>query len=73
MVECIEESGIKILEDGTFEEFDSLKFVSFVVVIEEKFDINFPDNLLLMEHFVDVEVLCNIVQNVIDEQKYNDR
>lgn len=67
LIECIEESGITILEDGTLEDIDSLKFISCIVEIERIFEIEFPDDLLLIDYFLDIDSLSKIILNIIEE------
>ena len=44
-----EQNGIVIEQNGNLSDLDSLKLVSSIVDIEDKFNIEFPDELLLMD------------------------
>ncbi len=43
---------------------DSITFITLIVEVEARFDITVPDDVLLMEHFRNVD---NIVQIIIDQ------
>lgn len=46
---CLEENGIEVLNDGTLDNVDSISFISSIVSLEEEFNIEFPDEYLLIE------------------------
>ena len=45
---------------------DSITFVSIIVSIEEIFNIEFPDDLLLLSAFNDSNLLINILDNLLE-------
>lgn len=68
IINCIENIGAYIdyenLENEDFSEFfeDSLTFISFIVELEKNFNIEIPDDMLLMDNFrslKQVEVIIN--------------
>jgi acyl carrier protein len=65
--ECIESNGIVINDDGTFDELDSIKFISSIVNIEQEFDIEIPDEYLLIETMSSFEniktIICEVLQS----------
>jgi acyl carrier protein len=62
--ECIENNGVLINDDGTFEEIDSLRFVSTIVALEEEFDIEIPDEYLTFDTMSSLENIKTIVLNL---------
>lgn len=60
----LEQNGIVIEPNGDLSEFDSLKLVSSIVEIEDKFNIEFPDELLLMDVFIDISSVCQIIRKI---------
>lgn len=65
---CIEENGIIILENGDFENLDSINFISTIVDIESEFDIEFPEEYLLMDTFYNFENIVFIVKKLIENK-----
>ena len=47
---------------------DSITFISIVVEIEAHFDIEIPDNMLLLENFKCVDDIVSIVENEISKK-----
>lgn len=46
-------------------ELDSVDFISFVIDIEEEFDINFPDEFLNKESFIKTQLVLNIIEGLL--------
>jgi acyl carrier protein len=69
ILKCIEENGIVVLEDGNFDNMNSINFISAVVSIESEFDIEFPDEYLLMSTFCDFESVVFIIEDIIKKNK----
>lgn len=67
--ECIEDNGIIVLEDGSFDNIDSINFISAIISIESEFDIEFPEEYLLMSTFCDFDNVVLIVNEIIENQK----
>jgi acyl carrier protein len=65
VLKCIEESGIAVLEDGNFENVNSINFISAIVSLESEFDIEFPDEYLLLSTFCDFENVVLIIGDII--------
>ena len=64
-----EQNGIVIEQNGNLSDLDSLKLVSSIVDIEDKFNIEFPDELLLMDVFIDINPLCQIIQKIKEDKE----
>jgi acyl carrier protein len=71
VLKCIEENGIVVLEDGNFDNMDSINFISAVISIESEFDIEFPDEYLLMSTFCDFKNVVLIVVDISDKKSEN--
>lgn len=64
-----EQNGIAIEQNGNLSDLDSLKLVSSIVDIEDKFNIEFPDELLLMDVFIDINSVCQIIQKIKEDKE----
>ena len=64
-----EQNGIVIEQNGNLSDLDSLKWVSSIVDIEDKFNIEFPDELLLMDVFIDINSVCQIIQKIKEDKE----
>lgn len=65
---CIEESGIDVLESGELDNVESINFISAIISMEQEFDIEFPDEYLLIDIMSNIENICYIVKQVIDNK-----
>lgn len=63
---CIEESGIDVLESGELDNIESINFISAIVNMEQEFDIEFPDEYLLIDTMSNIENICYVVKQVIN-------
>lgn len=45
---------------------DSMQFISFIISVEERFDIEFPDEMLLMENIESLDNFAGIVDLCIE-------
>lgn len=68
ILKCVEENGIIILEDGNFDNLDSLTFISSVIALESEFDIEFPDEYLSTNIFSSLENVALIVNDIINNK-----
>ena len=50
---------------------DSLAFIRFVVALEEEFNIEFPDEKLLMSEMNTVSKILNVVETILTEKHEN--
>ena len=64
IIKILEENGIEIDDDGVLLYVDSLSFISTIVDIEQKFNIEFPDEFLEIGKFDTVEDLVKVVAYV---------
>lgn len=63
--DCLEKNGIVILEDATFDNLDSINFISAIVDLESEFDIEFPDEYLSIELFSEFAQLVFTIKEMI--------
>ena len=47
---------------------DSLQYISFVVLLEQSFDITFPDEELLFNSFSSLHGLITLVENLLESK-----
>ena len=67
VIEIVEENGIEIDDSGSFDNIDSLKFISTLVSIQQAFNIEIPDEYLLGENSINIESLTAIVDNELSK------
>lgn len=77
IIESFEELGIYIdetEEDIDINEYgiDSILYISFIVSLEEKMKMVFPDELLLFENFSSINGFAGLVKELYDEQSNHD-
>ncbi|WP_068619660.1 acyl carrier protein [Paenibacillus tuaregi] len=65
VLDCLEENGIEVLDDGKLNNVDSFAFISAIVSLEEVFDIEFPDEYLLIEKLSNIDNICFIVKQML--------
>ena len=65
IMKCLEETGINVLDDGTFENLDSIMFISLIIELECEFAIEFPDQYLLIENFQNTRDIQLLVENIV--------
>ena len=68
IIKCLDESGIVILEEGSFDNMDSLKFISMIVGMETEFGIEIPDEYLLMNTFTTIEDTVQIIDACLQNE-----
>lgn len=69
VLKCIEENGIIVLDNGNFENVDSMNFISTIISLETEFDIEFPDEYLLMNTFSDFDNAVFIINDLLKAKK----
>lgn len=74
VLEIYDKKGYEIVNldyIGLFDELnlDSLSIITLIVEIETRFDIEIPDNLLLMENFININSIANIIEEQLLKQK----
>ena len=47
---------------------DSIQFISFIISVEEKFDIEFPDEMLLIDNIKSLDNFAGIIDLCIEEK-----
>ncbi len=75
-IQILENMGICILEayedeDVDLREYivDSVQFISLILAVEEAFEFQFPDELLIYDNLKSLNAFVNIVENCCLEQK----
>lgn len=71
IIENIELKGAEINEEGTIEEIDSITFISLVLDLEAEFNIEIPDEYLLMSVFSSVDNIVSIIETLITSKMDN--
>ena len=66
IIEMIELNGAEINEKGEIEDIDSIVFISLVLDLEEEFNIEIPDEYLLMSTFSSIDNITLIINKLID-------
>lgn len=46
---------------------DSIQFISFIITIEEKLEIEFPDELLLYDNLISLNSFCTMLSEVLNK------
>ena len=71
LLKCFEKTGIYIDENG-IEEIqldnyteDSIQFITLIVEIESAFNIEIPDELLVITNFKSIDAVCNMLDGII--------
>lgn len=66
IIDVLEQNGIYISDDWDEElEFDSITFISTVVCLEEVFDVEVPDDMLLFEKFRTFRLYLESMEKVL--------
>lgn len=65
---CLEENGILISNTGELENVDSISFISAIVSLEEEFDIEFPDEYLVQNNMANIDDVCRIVNQLVENK-----
>lgn len=73
ILESLEELGVYIddaEDDIDINEYgiDSFLYISFIVSLEEKLNMSFPDNLLLFDNFSSINGFANLISELIADQ-----
>lgn len=71
IIENIELNGAEINEEGTIEEIDSITFISLVLDLEAEFNIEIPDEYLLMSVLSSVDNIVSIIETLITSKMDN--
>ena len=65
IIEKIELNGAEINEKGEIEDIDSIVFISLVLDLEEEFNIEIPDEYLLMSTFSSIDNITLIINKPV--------
>lgn len=67
--ELASENSIEIDETGMLLDLDSFAFVSFLVSMEDEFEIVFPDTSLNFSNMNNVETIVRVVSLILEENQ----
>jgi len=67
VLNCFEVNGVLVLENGNFENLDSISFISVVVEIEDEFSIEFPDEYLLTNNFKNLNSVLSVIESLVED------
>lgn len=65
IIEIFEENGIDAKNIDSFNDIESIQYISIIVEIEQKFDISLPDYLLALDDILDFDQFVDIVKEII--------
>lgn len=68
----LEENGIEVDDDGGLLNVDSMNFISSIVCLEQEFEIEFPDEYLLIDSLSNIENISVIVEQIISNNQLCD-
>lgn len=69
IIEKVELNGAEINEKGEIEDIDSMIFISLVLDLEEEFNIEIPDEHLIMSTFSSVDNIALIIDKLIENNE----
>lgn len=64
LCKCLEENGVSWGTDGILIDLDSIHFISMIVSIEEEFEVELPDEILLNSNKINIDYLCTIIEEL---------
>lgn len=62
------ENSIEVNSEGKFENFDSIAFLSFLVSLEDEFEITFPDTTLTFANMNSIITIKNIITFLLEDK-----
>lgn len=62
------ENSIEVNNEGKFENFDSIAFLSFLVSLEDEFEITFPDTTLTFANMNSIITIKNIITFLLEDK-----
>ena len=65
IVEIFEENGIDVENADSFNNIESIQYISIIVDIEQKFDVSLPDYILTRDDILNFDQFADIVKEVI--------
>lgn len=73
IVEVLANNGVDATEDISLKEMDSLTYISAISELEERFQTEFPDSMLVRNMFINMDGLCELILfltgNVSEDEK----
>lgn len=67
VVLCLEENGIIVDQNGDLPDIESVVFITMVLSIEERFEIEFPDEYLNVTYFSNVDDILRIIKEIQEQ------
>lgn len=65
IVEIFEENGVDVENADSFNNIESIQYISIIVDIEQKFDVPLPDYILTRDDILNFDQFADIVKEVI--------
>ena len=65
IVEIFEENGVDAENADSFNNIESIQYISIIVDIEQKFDVSLPDYILTRDDILNFDQFADIVKEVI--------
>lgn len=65
IVEIFEENGVDVENADSFNNIESIQYISIIVDIEQKFDVSLPDYILTRDDILNFDQFADIVKEVI--------
>ena len=72
VIECMNNIGVYILEDETnfrIDDYiiDSIMFVSFIIELEQMFDVEIPDEYLVVQRLQTLDDVCEMIHTILKD------
>ena len=64
IMDCLEENGIIVNQDGELPEIESVMFIEMILSIESEFGIEFPDEQLNISFFSSIDDILNMINEM---------
>ncbi len=61
IVEVLAENGVDAASDASLKEMDSLTYISAISELEECFQTDFPDSMLVRNMFINIDDMCELI------------
>lgn len=66
LIKCLDKNGIDLIDESR--QIDSISFITAIVDVEQEFDVEFPDEFLLIETMSSFDKLFDIIKVLIDNK-----
>lgn len=69
ILEILDDNGITYMNDKIDSDIDSIQYISTMVSIEEKFEIEIPESYLVGQSLDDISHLVSLVQALLNQKE----